>query len=282
MHRSTSGTSRAMSMTPSPCARWWSSRGLSGCDPALDHEPARAAREHERLVVTVAGLRAGVGDQLHAEGRLVVVRGLGRVADHEDHRVPPGHRERVRRRVVLHQPDELLELLEVEARPAFSASVRGAMAGSWAGLRQSVMPRNRSASRRQLRNHCDILVHILYSSRAALLPDGMRSMPIPDDLDAGGSCALFTADPRIGVLECSRRLGVARGTVQARLDRMARDGVVRGWGPDARPGGDGLRRHRLRHAGDPPAPATGPATTRCRPPRRDPGGPGGAHDHRRG
>ena len=51
-----------------------------------------------------------------------------------------------------------------------------------------------------------------------------------DDLDAR-IVALFAAEPRIGVLECSRRLGVARGTVQARLDRMTRDGVVRGWGP---------------------------------------------------
>lgn len=46
---------------------------------------------------------------------------------------------------------------------------------------------------------------------------------------------VFTAEPRVGVLECSRRLGVARGTVQARLDRMVRDGVVRGWGPDLDP-----------------------------------------------
>ena len=42
---------------------------------------------------------------------------------------------------------------------------------------------------------------------------------------------LFAAQPRIGVLEASRRLGVARGTVQARLDRLAADGVIRGWGP---------------------------------------------------
>ena len=55
-------------------------------------------------------------------------------------------------------------------------------------------------------------------------------MPI-DDLDAG-ILRLFTREPRVGVLECSRRLGVARGTVQARLDRMGRDGVVPGGGPD--------------------------------------------------
>lgn len=52
-----------------------------------------------------------------------------------------------------------------------------------------------------------------------------------DRLD-GRMLALFAAEPRVGVLEASRRLGVARGTVQARLDRLVRDGVVRGWGPD--------------------------------------------------
>ncbi len=46
---------------------------------------------------------------------------------------------------------------------------------------------------------------------------------------------LFAAAPRIGVLEASRRLAVARGTVQARLDRLQRSGVVRGWGPELDP-----------------------------------------------
>ncbi|MGH3495933.1 MAG: Lrp/AsnC family transcriptional regulator [Nocardioidaceae bacterium] len=46
---------------------------------------------------------------------------------------------------------------------------------------------------------------------------------------------LYAAEPRIGVLEASRRLGVARGTVQARLDRLAADGVIRGWGPEVDP-----------------------------------------------
>jgi DNA-binding Lrp family transcriptional regulator len=43
---------------------------------------------------------------------------------------------------------------------------------------------------------------------------------------------LFADEPRIGVLECARRLGVARGTVQARLDRLQAKGIVRGFGPD--------------------------------------------------
>lgn len=55
-------------------------------------------------------------------------------------------------------------------------------------------------------------------------------MPI-DELD-GRLIEMFTAEPRVGVLEASRRLGVARGTVQARLDRMARDGVIAGFGPE--------------------------------------------------
>lgn len=46
---------------------------------------------------------------------------------------------------------------------------------------------------------------------------------------------LLDAEPRIGVLECSRRLGVARGTVQARLDKLLTRGVVRDFGPRVEP-----------------------------------------------
>ncbi|MQA25386.1 MAG: AsnC family transcriptional regulator [Micromonosporaceae bacterium] len=55
-----------------------------------------------------------------------------------------------------------------------------------------------------------------------------------DELDA---CLvkLLAAQPRIGVLECSRRLGVARGTVQARLDKLIARGVIRGFGPQVSP-----------------------------------------------
>ena len=42
---------------------------------------------------------------------------------------------------------------------------------------------------------------------------------------------LLTDEPRLGVLECSRRLGVARGTVQARLDRLVGKGVLTGFPP---------------------------------------------------
>ncbi|WP_431782386.1 Lrp/AsnC family transcriptional regulator [Streptomyces chumphonensis] len=55
-----------------------------------------------------------------------------------------------------------------------------------------------------------------------------------DELD-GRLLELLAAEPRIGVLEASRRLGVARGTVQARLDRLQSSGVIRGFGPDVDP-----------------------------------------------
>ncbi|GAA5146519.1 Lrp/AsnC family transcriptional regulator [Nocardioides marinquilinus] len=55
-----------------------------------------------------------------------------------------------------------------------------------------------------------------------------------DDLDRT-LISLFAAEPRVGVLEASRRLGVARGTVQARLDRLVARGVVTGWGPELSP-----------------------------------------------
>ena len=55
-----------------------------------------------------------------------------------------------------------------------------------------------------------------------------------DTLD-GRLIDLFAQEPRIGVLEASRRLGVARGTVQARLDRLVTTGVITGWGPELSP-----------------------------------------------
>lgn len=63
-------------------------------------------------------------------------------------------------------------------------------------------------------------------------------MPI-DELDAA-LLELLGAEPRVGVLEASRRLGVARGTVQARLDRLERSGVIAGLGPTLDPGSLGF------------------------------------------
>jgi DNA-binding Lrp family transcriptional regulator len=52
-----------------------------------------------------------------------------------------------------------------------------------------------------------------------------------DRLDANLIAAL-RANPRVGLLEVARQLGVARGTVQARLAKLERSGVITGHGPE--------------------------------------------------
>ncbi len=66
--------------------------------------------------------------------------------------------------------------------------------------------------------------------------DNMTSLPSRsvDVLDAR-LLAVLAAEPRIGVLEISRRLGVARGTVQARLDRLTARGVIADFAPTVDP-----------------------------------------------
>jgi DNA-binding Lrp family transcriptional regulator len=55
-----------------------------------------------------------------------------------------------------------------------------------------------------------------------------------DQLDAR-LLLMLRAHPRIGLLETSRRLGVARGTVQARLEKLQARGVITGFGPELDP-----------------------------------------------
>ena len=66
----------------------------------------------------------------------------------------------------------------------------------------------------------------------------MSTVPTPskvvDDLDAR-LLALLSTSPTIGVLGASRELGVARGTVQARLDRLRTKGVIRTLAPTIDP-----------------------------------------------
>jgi DNA-binding Lrp family transcriptional regulator len=57
---------------------------------------------------------------------------------------------------------------------------------------------------------------------------------IIDELD-GRLIAAMAASPRIGVLELARQLRVARGTAQARLDKLVARGVITGFGPDVEP-----------------------------------------------
>jgi DNA-binding Lrp family transcriptional regulator len=42
-------------------------------------------------------------------------------------------------------------------------------------------------------------------------------------------------NPRVGLLEIARRVGVARGTVQARLAKLEARGVITGYGPEIEP-----------------------------------------------
>lgn len=51
-----------------------------------------------------------------------------------------------------------------------------------------------------------------------------------DNLDAR-ILTLIADQPRISVLEISRRVGAARATVHARLRRLQSNGIVRGFGP---------------------------------------------------
>ena len=55
-----------------------------------------------------------------------------------------------------------------------------------------------------------------------------------DELD-GRLLLMLRANPRIGVVEVARRLGVARGTVQSRMDKLIARGVITGFGPDIEP-----------------------------------------------
>jgi DNA-binding Lrp family transcriptional regulator len=55
-----------------------------------------------------------------------------------------------------------------------------------------------------------------------------------DRLDAR-ILTLLLEQPRTSVREYARLLGVARGTLQARLDRLERDGVITGYGPELSP-----------------------------------------------
>ncbi|HZE38986.1 MAG TPA: Lrp/AsnC family transcriptional regulator [Stackebrandtia sp.] len=62
----------------------------------------------------------------------------------------------------------------------------------------------------------------------------MSTIPRIDTLDAR-LISLLSTEPRIGVQECARRLSVARGTIQARLDKLTARGVIRGFGPEVNP-----------------------------------------------
>lgn len=55
-----------------------------------------------------------------------------------------------------------------------------------------------------------------------------------DDLDAR-LLVTMRAHPRIGLTELARQLGVARGTVQTRVDKLMAAGVIQDFGPTVDP-----------------------------------------------
>ncbi len=62
----------------------------------------------------------------------------------------------------------------------------------------------------------------------------LRTTPRIDELDVR-LLELLDEHPRLSVLELSRRLDVARGTAQARLDKLLARGVIRSLGPELDP-----------------------------------------------
>ncbi|MER6831740.1 Lrp/AsnC family transcriptional regulator [Streptosporangium sp. NPDC000563] len=59
-----------------------------------------------------------------------------------------------------------------------------------------------------------------------------------DELD-GRLLVTMRANPRIGLTELARLLGVARGTVQARVEKLIARGVIADFGPTVTPEGAG-------------------------------------------
>jgi DNA-binding Lrp family transcriptional regulator len=81
-----------------------------------------------------------------------------------------------------------------------------------------------------------LVILLSYTERTVVFLYSMTTLdPKPIDRLDAALIELLAAEPRVGVLEASRRLRVARGTVQARLDRMRDRGVIRGYGVDVDP-----------------------------------------------
>ncbi|GAA3244270.1 hypothetical protein GCM10017691_50110 [Pseudonocardia petroleophila] len=121
---------------------------------------------------------------------------------------------------MLHEADELAQLVEVELGQALLAGQGGLVDAH--GHHDSA----RSGAAQQAAPEVDGMGRTASRSRR-----GLYILPMLDALDIDLLRALRET-PRAGVLELSRTLGVARGTVQSRIDRLERDGVVTGYGPD--------------------------------------------------
>jgi DNA-binding Lrp family transcriptional regulator len=91
------------------------------------------------------------------------------------------------------------------------------------------LPRKRPG--RRYRQYKRQLLRILVSADANVV-DTLLMLPTGiDALDARLIRAMCDT-PRAGVMELARQLGVARGTVQARLDKLQQRGIISGFDPD--------------------------------------------------
>ena len=213
-----------MSTTPSPCRAYVRRRRRAGVHRAGEARTGAEPRgQHVLGVVAVALLRPAVRDAGHPERGRVVVRGLLGVADQEadvvDARAPGTGRRR--RRARPRRRAASTSTSSVESMPVMSpavAVVPVSMAVRRLGNRYADCTGQRCAMRRATR---------LYAGQDCLVAMH-RPARRPADRAARRRA-------RIGVLECSRRLRVARGTVQARLDKLIARGVIRGFGPELDP-----------------------------------------------
>jgi DNA-binding Lrp family transcriptional regulator len=85
--------------------------------------------------------------------------------------------------------------------------------------------------RQRTRQQSDQMLDNLASRRPRMLDTSLMLPTGLDALDARLIRALCDT-PRAGVMELARQLGVARGTVQARLDKLQQRGIVSGFDPD--------------------------------------------------
>src|SRR5664279_4844898 len=66
-------------------------------------------------------------------------------------------------------------------------------------------------------------------------PSPTRRKNVAIDMLDARLIATLRRNPRVGLLEVARQLGVARGTVQARLAKLESTGVITGHGPEVDP-----------------------------------------------
>ena len=95
---------------------------------------------------------------------------------------------------------------------------------------------SRTTERRSFRSACCKSAHLNRSISTTDTPNTheiLVNLSI-DSLDARLIAALRKF-PRVGLLEIARQLGVARGTVQARLAKLEARGVITGHGPEVDP-----------------------------------------------